>query len=35
MQSQVGGPRSEGAKVSPTEAPTPGESPQIEVGGQW
>ena len=25
--------RSEGAKVSPTEAPTPGESPQIEVGG--
>ena len=25
--------RSEGAKVSPTEAPTPGESPQIEEGG--
>ena len=25
--------RSEGAKVSPTEAPTPGESPQIEAGG--
>ena len=25
--------KSEGAKVSPTEAPTPGESPQIEVGG--
>ena len=25
--------RSEGAKVSPTEAPTPGESPQLEVGG--
>ena len=25
--------RSEGVKVSPTEAPTPGESPQIEAGG--
>ena len=25
--------RSEGAKVSPTEAPTPGESPQPEAGG--
>ena len=25
--------RSEGAKVSPTEAPTPGESPQIKAGG--
>ena len=25
--------KSEGAKVSPTEAPTPGESPQVEVGG--
>ena len=25
--------RSEGVKVSPTEVPTPGESPQIEVGG--
>ena len=25
--------RSEGAKVSPTEAPTPGESPQLEAGG--
>ena len=25
--------RSEGVKVSPTEAPTPGESPQPEVGG--
>ena len=25
--------RSEGAKVSPSEAPTPGESPQIEAGG--
>ena len=25
--------KSEGAKVSPTEALTPGESPQIEVGG--
>ena len=25
--------RSKGAKVSPTEAPTPGESPQLEVGG--
>ena len=25
--------RSEGAKVSPTKAPTPGESPQPEVGG--
>ena len=25
--------RSKGAKVSPTEAPTPGESPQPEVGG--
>ena len=25
--------RSEGVKVSPTEAPTSGESPQIEVGG--
>ena len=25
--------RSEGAKVSPKEAPTPGESPQIEAGG--
>ena len=25
--------KSEGAKVSPTEAPAPGESPQIEVGG--
>ena len=24
--------RSEGAKVSPTEAPTPGESPQLEAG---
>ena len=25
--------RSEGAKVSPTEAPTPGKSPQLEAGG--
>ena len=25
--------RSKGTKVSPTEAPTPGESPQLEVGG--
>ena len=25
--------KSEGAKVSQTEAPTPGESPQLEVGG--
>ena len=24
---------SKGEKVSPTEAPTPGESPQLEVGG--
>ena len=36
-QNQVGGPRSgrkvQEVKVSPTEAPTPGESPQPEVGG--
>ena len=40
-RSQAGSPRSGrkvwgwggGAKVSPTKAPTPGESPQIEVGG--